>query len=859
MQMNQWPLARSDYDTNGSYSSFILDQTGLALGTSLLLSLLVVIALVPGEPLYRASQPGHQRLSSLFRLPALRSKEFFVSGSIGVCMAAAHIGYVVLFYVVGRRFGVWAPQDLQYSDTLSTALPWIFPLTIGIYAATSEEFLFRLFAVPWMMRITKSKALAVVLPALAWGFLHANYPQEPAYIRGIEVGAIGIVAGFVMLRWGILATLVWHYTVDAFLIGLSLMRSADFYSRISGAVVGLAAVIAVAIAAVLYLKNGAFVDSSAALNGAEPLVEPTAPVSEPAIVAAAPAASYAPLSMRAVAILAVCAVAGVVLAFAGRTPAIGDFVRFSVDSGQAETRAGEILRQQGVDPARYHRAATIQHRFDPLANEYLRRSIGIEAANNVYQTHAPAAYWTVRFFRDSEREEYLVVLRPDGALHAIHHTLPEEAPGANLSKEAAQQIAEAYLLQAKVLDLSQWRLVDSQSNKLPARTDHSFTWEQNSAVASLEGDEGAHVRMDVRVLGDAPSGYRVYVHLPEQWLRLQNQQTLATTARSSALLGLIGAFVVAALVAFLRHLKQPSAAAVPWRKLARWTLPMLVAFAAWVLTNIPQYLTAYPTQYSLSTYLGLTSVSFVLGSAAVYAVVFVLLGLGWFFLARAYGSEVLPGSRAAMPALYYRDALLLAACGVAIFAGMARLRGLIENAWPVDHYAFSAAVPGGLDAAPPALQVLAGAVMSSVVSLGILALLAGFASMYLRDTWKQVLAMGALAFLAAPRWGSSAELLQNVLFGAAGLFLLWWAVRRVFRFNVLSYLLMGALLMLASNAAQLLRQPNTYYRANGALLVAAALVLLVWPLVSWRRTAAKGAAAAAAAGPSSMDQQLPPT
>ena len=163
--------------------------------------------------------------------------------------------------VAGTRFGVWAPQDLQYSNTLSTALPWIYPLTIGIYAATSEEFLFRLFAIPWLLRVTRSKLLAIVLPALAWGFLHANYPQEPAYIRGIEVGAIGIVAGLVMLRWGILATLVWHYTVDAFLIGLSLMRSADLYSRVSGTLVGLGAFIPVAIAGVLYLRRGGFAGS----------------------------------------------------------------------------------------------------------------------------------------------------------------------------------------------------------------------------------------------------------------------------------------------------------------------------------------------------------------------------------------------------------------------------------------------------------------------------------------------------------------------------------------------------------------------------------------------------------------------
>ena len=121
---------------------------------------------------------------------------------------------------------------------VSTYVPWVYPLTIGIYAATSEEFLFRLFAIPFLLRTTKSRFLAVVLPAFFWGFLHSNYPQEPAYIRGLEVGLIGIVAGLVMLRWGIWATLIWHYTVDAFLISTSLLRSHGAYLRVSGAIVG---------------------------------------------------------------------------------------------------------------------------------------------------------------------------------------------------------------------------------------------------------------------------------------------------------------------------------------------------------------------------------------------------------------------------------------------------------------------------------------------------------------------------------------------------------------------------------------------------------------------------------------------
>jgi len=70
------------------------------------------------------------------------------------------------------------------------------------------------------------------LAGILLGFLHSNYPQEPGYIRGIEVGLIGIVAGMVMLRWGIVATLIWHYTVDASLVGMLLIALDNLYFKI---------------------------------------------------------------------------------------------------------------------------------------------------------------------------------------------------------------------------------------------------------------------------------------------------------------------------------------------------------------------------------------------------------------------------------------------------------------------------------------------------------------------------------------------------------------------------------------------------------------------------------------------------
>ena len=225
--LNDWPSTLAGYPTTSSYSSFVVTQIAIAAAGAVALAMMVVIAIVPGEPLYRAGQPERVRMRYLCRLPGIRTREFFRSCAIGVCMAAVHIGYVVVFYIVAGKFGAWAPQDIQYDNLVSTVAPWIFPLTVGLYAAASEEFLFRLFAIHFLQRVTKSRFLAVVIPAFAWSFLHSNYPQEPPYIRGIEIGLFGIVAGLVMLRWGILTTLVWHYTVDASLISLLLLRSVE--------------------------------------------------------------------------------------------------------------------------------------------------------------------------------------------------------------------------------------------------------------------------------------------------------------------------------------------------------------------------------------------------------------------------------------------------------------------------------------------------------------------------------------------------------------------------------------------------------------------------------------------------------
>jgi membrane protease YdiL (CAAX protease family) len=845
MTMNQWPLDRAEYDTNTPYSSFFLTQVGQAALLSVVSALLVVIAVVPGEPLYRIFRPDKLRLDVGFRLPGIRTKEFFRANVIGICLAAAHIGYITIFYIISRRLGAWAPQDLNYENVVSTYVPWVYPLTIGIYAATSEEFLFRLFAIPFLLRTTKSRFLAIVLPAFFWGFLHSNYPQEPAYIRGLEVGLIGIVAGLVMLRWGIWATLIWHYTVDAFLISTSLLRSHGAYLRISGAIVGGAALIPLAIAAISYVSRGGFETDPSLLNSARPIGGPQmdAPRSEdteqrkPETLASATSRDFsvrrAGMSSRALAILVVWGVLGFALLAGVKREAIGDFVRFQISAPEATARGNEDLREIHVDPATYHHATTIAYTFDDYANEYLRRSIGIAAANRIYRDQVPSAFWTIRYFRDSQNEEYFLVLKPDGSLHSIHHTIDEKAPGANLTKEEAQAQAEVFLRDQKGMNLPDWNLVDTHSDKKPARTDHSFEWEQKAALDAAAGQNGAHVRVQLQVQGDEVSGYRIFIKIPETWRDAESRKTPAQLVQAFGRAGGIAVALIAVLVIFLRSLKSPDVARIPWRPIAVLSILALVAAVSISVNRAPQLLLNYTTSWPLATYYIVLLISLIFISAMYAAGAVLLLGLSWFFLERAFGSGRIVAWRE-INAAYFRDAFCLALFGSAAVMGLSRLPALFAR-WPLLRHSLPASVPENVSLLSPAVGSLASAIVSAFLMVGLLGIVAGLIAAYVRPAWMRagllLLYAALVATNVAAPGGFVREAASELVFVAA----LWFGITRIARFNVLGYFLLAAITALVPAAIELLEQPNFYLRANGYAIVSFAIAILAWPLVRWKR------------------------
>jgi hypothetical protein len=843
MQLNQWQSTRANYDTHVSYGSFIALQIAINILLAIGTALMVTLVLPGAEPLYRASQPDRLRLGKAFTLRGLQSKEFFSAAVVGLSLAAAHIGFIVAFYMFGSKVGIWAPQDINYSDAVNTSFPWIAGVAIGLLASTSEEFLFRLFAIPFVEHLTKSRVLAIILPAFSWSFLHSAYPQEPGYTRGIEVGIIGIVAGIVMLRWGILATLIWHYTVDASLVGLLLVRSNSMYFKISGVIVGAAALAPLLFSGIAYLTCGRFAVDEDLLNRAEPAPEISF-ASENISVSASTekARGYDALTPGMIGFLAICLLAGGLLAWRAKQPAIGDYLKLSIDRRSARSRADATLRQRGLDPSSYHHAVLLANTTDPATNEFLRERVGVARLNEIYDQEVPGALWKVRYFRDSQPEEYAVVLRPDGSLHSVHHTLSEDAPGASLDKDQAVARAEEFLRRTQQIDLAQWTLVESKSDKHPHRVDHTLTWEENRALDSdWEPQNGsksnAHARIEMQVLGDEVANYRTFIKIPDDWRRQQGELTLPRVILSMVLPVLVlGGLIITAVIVFLKNLRSEDAHSIPWRRIGAWGLWGLVGYVAIFALGdrIATFMNSYQTAIPFKTLLAGMAIGAVIGGAMYFSGIVLLFGMAWYYARRAFGKGRLPGWTG-MPPTYYRDALWIGLGGTAAFVALNRLIAAASAHWPTAHRAIESSFGGDFDATLPAAAIFGAVVLRGLIYTGLVALGAAFVADQIKPRWLRLLLfLGAALAMVGTNWGTPADFAKQFLAGAALLALLALGVKRVMRFNILGGFIVVASTSLLAGAAKLLSQPDAFYRGNAYAVLLMLAALLAWPVVAWR-------------------------
>lgn len=170
----------------------------------------------------------------------------------GVLIAGIVLGVYAVFYLVGTRFfGFWLPAQPPQVGAVSVYVPALMALVVAGTAALWEEVTFRLFAIPLTKRYLRYTALAVLVPAVVWGLGHSGYTVLPFWARAVEVSLIGVVLGVAFLRYGLVATVAAHFTLNAFVTALPMLLATTGWLVANGLVALLVAAIPLVAAAVL--------------------------------------------------------------------------------------------------------------------------------------------------------------------------------------------------------------------------------------------------------------------------------------------------------------------------------------------------------------------------------------------------------------------------------------------------------------------------------------------------------------------------------------------------------------------------------------------------------------------------------
>jgi hypothetical protein len=158
-----------------------------------------------------------------------------------------------------------------------------------------------------------------------------------------------------------------------------------------------------------------------------------------------------------------------------------------------------------------------------------------------------------------------------------------------------------------------------------------------------------------------------------------------------------------------------------------------------------------------------------------------------------------------------------------------------SNHWPTAHRSLGASFGRDFDAILPFGSILGGTVLWSLFLTGLVAAVASFVAAHVRQPGLRVLLflLGALA-LTGGNWGSGTDLAQRFLTQLIVLGVIAFGVRYIMRFNILGCFLILFGTSLFAGVAELLSQPDSFYRANGYAVLLVLLLCFAWPCLAWR-------------------------
>ena len=630
-RLNTLPLSLYWYNTTKSFSSFYTDLLISDFINSLFYGMAVFFLAVSGDALYRQIFPGKLKLLSAFSLKGMKTKEFFFGNLVGFTTAFLFIAFQIIFYWVAERLGAWSPAQVTYSEIINTKFPWIFILFAGFIPAVTEEFCFRLYGIPLFQKFTRSKVFAIIITAIIWGFAHSNYPNQPFWIRGLEVSLFGVATGFIFVHFGIIATLVWHYTVDAFLTVLMFANTDKTSIIVSSVLAASIAIFLLLYNLFFYIKNKGFQEMEELVNIEEEEIQKEQLDEQDQIETISHITSSIPLFSKTQ-IYIIFVVLLILISFI-LIPVknLGSYLKYSTGKQEIIETGKQFLDDQGFDPDRFRNAVNIVTDCNSNCIKYINDHTTIDSANFITSNYLPnIVAYKIRFYNENEKEEFHIYVHPmDNEVTAFSHILEEDAMSYNLTKELALIRVEQFLAK-KNYNIEDFSIVESFSETLPNRTDHIFIYE------SIEGYEAniadARLRLTLKVKGDELGYFKSWYKIPEKWIIEHKKESNLDSIRKIVQFFI---FPILLLLVLLKYKQHFNFQCIPWKLLIYITSILFVILFASNLLNIKNQFFYYDTTWSINNFIISIILSKFISSFFNSLLLFLILLIGFAF----YGSN----------------------------------------------------------------------------------------------------------------------------------------------------------------------------------------------------------------------------
>jgi len=317
------------------------------------------------------------------------------------------------------------------------------------------------------------------------------------------------------------------------------------------------------------------------------------------------------------------------------------FLNLSIDKQKAESAAESYLNSKGIDISKYSRVTVFD--VDDWFNRYLQITLGNKGEEEfVKQYNYDLFYWKIRFYKELEKEGYIVFVSPrSGDILSYAHLIEDIEARPQIEESAAREKAEKFLENNYGIDFTEYDFHEKKAVRLEKRTDYLFSWKKKGVYIPWKGDEGtAKLLAGATVSGDEiRECYKNRLEVPENFQRYaENQIILGKYLHNFYFILLVILTMVSVNIVIRRRYD------VIARPLKKWFCYLALALAiinlADIFNGLQDILAAYPTSTKLSSFIGLHLTHAILNVILLF-IGFIMPALGGEFLS----NEVFPKSK----------------------------------------------------------------------------------------------------------------------------------------------------------------------------------------------------------------------